>query len=186
MKLNHIKEETKEVMLEVLKLSRIKDGGLLVLGCSSSAVLGEHLGTHSSFEIAEAVYSGVKESLKDRDISLAVQCCEHLNRAIVIEKEDADKYGFEEVNVVPQLKAGGSFATTYYRDCKNPVVVENIKAMADAGVDIGGVLIGMHVKPVVVPLHLDKNRIGEGVVIAARRRAKYVGGERAAYNPDLE
>ena len=112
---------------------------------------------------------------------LAAQCCEHLNRAIVVEREAVP---FAEiVNVVPQPKAGGSFGTTAYKTFKNPVVVEEIKA--DAGIDIGGTLIGMHLKKVAVPVRLENNKLGEALVLAARVRPKYIGGERAVYDDKL-
>ena len=117
---------------------------------------------------------------------MAVQCCEHLNRALVVSREVMDRYGFEQVNVIPQYHAGGAFAVTHYNNLQDPVVVENINARADAGMDIGGVLVGMHIHPVVVPLRLESKHIGQAVIIAARHRPKYVGGIRAVYNESLE
>ena len=167
MDLVQIENESEQVVNEVYELAKLKAGDLLVIGCSSSTVQGELIGTHSSVELAEAVYRGVKKAVSKNGLRLAVQCCEHLNRAII-------------------TKAGGSFATTYYKDLKEPVAVENLKAGADAGIDIGGVLIGMHVKPVVVPLKITHKKIGEAIVIAARRRPKFVGGVRAVYDERLE
>ena len=119
--------------------------------------------------------------MQERGIFLAAQCCEHLNRAIIVERE-AVPYA-EIVNVVPQPKAGGSFATTAYKTFNHPVAVEEIRA--DAGIDIGGTLIGMHIKKVAVPVRLENNRLGDANVLAARTRPKFIGGERAVYNEKL-
>ncbi|MBR1470183.1 MAG: TIGR01440 family protein [Lachnospiraceae bacterium] len=186
MDLAQIEAESKAVVEEVCELAKLKEGNLLVIGCSSSTVQGELIGTHSSMDIAGAVFRGAWQAVQERRLRLAVQCCEHLNRALVTDRDTMEKYGFEQVNVIPQPKAGGSFATTYYQTLQDPVMVENTKAGADAGIDIGGVLIGMHVKPVVVPLKITHNRIGEAIVIAARRRPKFVGGGRAVYDEALE
>ena len=144
------------------------------------------MGTASSKDAAEAIYSAVVSELLSRKIRVAVQCCEHLNRAVVVERETAEKYGFEEVNVIPQPHAGGAFAVEAYKNFKDPIVVESIEAKADAGLDIGGVLIGMHIHPVVVPLRMEQRNIGKAIITAARRRPKYVGGVRAVYNDSLE
>ena len=144
------------------------------------------MGTASSRDAAEAIYRAISKELQTRGVNLAVQCCEHLNRAVVIEREVAVKYGLEEVNVVPQPHAGGAFAVEAYSKFRNPIVVESIEAKADGGIDIGGVMIGMHIHPVVVPLRLEHRNIGKAFVAAARRRPKYVGGVRAVYNDSLE
>ena len=144
------------------------------------------MGTASSKDAAEEIYKAVVKELLDRGIKVAVQCCEHLNRAVVVEREVAEEYGFEEVNVIPQPHAGGAFAVKAFSSFKDPVVVESIEARADAGIDIGGVMIGMHIHPVVVPLRMDHRNIGKALVVAARRRPKYVGGVRAVYNEALE
>ena len=134
-----------------------------------------------NLEVAKALFKGLYSVLEEKGIYLAAQCCEHLNRAIVVEREAVP---FAEiVNVVPQPKAGGSFGTTAYKTFKNPVVVEEIKA--DAGIDIGGTLIGMHLKKVAVPVRLENNKLGEALVLAARVRPKYIGGERAVYDDKL-
>ena len=156
-------------------------GNIVVIGCSSSEVTGELIGTHSSLETAEVVFKAIYSVLSSKNIYLAAQCCEHLNRAIIVEREAAP---FAEiVNVVPQPKAGGSFATTAYKTFKNPVALEEIKA--DAGLDIGGTLIGMHLKKVAVPLRLSLDHIGSALLLAARTRPKFIGGIRANYNDDL-
>ena len=155
-----------------------------MVGCSSSEIIGEHIGKCSSLESAEAVFSGIYPVLKEKGIYLAAQCCEHLNRALIVEKECALSRGLEIVNVVPQPNAGGSFATTVYKNFENPVAVEFIKA--DAGLDIGQTLIGMHLKHVAVPVRLSEKMLGDAVITAARTRHKYIGGPRAAYEFEQE
>ena len=157
----------------------MKEGDLLVVGCSSSEIVGATIGKGSSLEAAQAVFEGIYPYLKDKGIFLAAQCCEHLNRALIIEREIAEKRGYEIVCVVPKPKAGGSFATTAFENFNDPVAVEEIRA--DAGLDIGFTLIGMHLKRVAVPLRLSVDSIGQAHITAARTRPKYIGGERAHY-----
>lgn len=182
-KLLKIKEEAQKVTEELLSVAKLSEGDILVIGCSSSEVAGQTIGTFSSVEVAEAVFDGIYEVTEQSGIFLAAQCCEHLNRAIIIEKEVAKRDFLQEVNVVPQPKAGGSFATTAYKRFRNPVAVEYIKA--DAGIDIGNTLIGMHLKHVAVPVRLSVNRIGSAPIVCARTRAKFIGGERAVYKQEL-
>jgi uncharacterized protein (TIGR01440 family) len=184
--LNAIEKDAADVTAEILKLSGLKPGQLLVIGCSSSEVVGERVGTHSSMDVAGALYRGITSVTDKAGVIICAQCCEHLNRAIVMERAEAEKLGLDEVNVIPHPKAGGSFGTTVYKNCKDPVVVESLMQKADAGMDIGGVMVGMHIKPVVVPLKITKRNIGQAIIVAARRRPKYVGGARAAYNEALE
>ena len=132
---------------------------------------------------ADAVFSAIYKVACEKGIFLAAQCCEHLNRAVIIEEEYATAHNLEIVNVVPQPKAGGSFATKAYAEFKNAVAVEEIKA--DAGMDIGDTLIGMHLKDVAVPVRLSTSKIGEAHVVFARTRAKFIGGERAVYDNEL-
>ena len=153
----------------------------MVVGCSTSEVVGSKIGTNSDPDTAEQIFQGIFNATNVKGIFLAVQCCEHLNRAVVIEREAARN--FEVVNVIPQPKAGGSMATQAYATFEDPVVVEEIKA--DAGIDIGFTFIGMHLKKVAVPVRLENNRIGEALVIAARTRPKFIGGVRAVYNEEL-
>ena len=180
-----LQQDAKAALTEIIEKGRLKAGDLFVIGCSSSEMLGSRIGTDSSMQAAEAVFATVYPLLQEHGIALAVQCCEHLNRALVTERSTAEKYGLTEVNVLPQPKAGGSFATVAYREFKDPVMVEDLHAQADAGMDIGGTLIGMHIRPVVVPLKISVRKIGEAVLICARRRPKFVGGSRAVYNQDL-
>jgi len=181
--LKEITNQAKTAAEELIAAAKIKDGALMVVGCSSSEICGSRLGTNSSVETAQAVFDGLYPVLKKNGIYLAAQCCEHLNRALIVEKECAQKFGFTIVNAVPQPKAGGSFATTAYREFDDACTVEKIKA--DAGMDIGGVLIGMHLKRTAVPVRVSLKQIGEAVLICARTRPKFVGGERAVYNPEL-
>lgn len=174
-----IKNQAKCAVEELLESAKLESGDIFVVGCSSSEIAGGTIGHDSSIEAAKAVFDGIYPVLKKKGIFLACQCCEHLNRAIIIEKEAAKKYGLEIVSVVPQPKAGGSFATTAYRNFENPVAVERISA--DAGIDIGLTLIGMHLKSVAVPVRLSLSKIGEAAIVAARTRPKFIGGERAKY-----
>ena len=168
---------------ELIEKSGLEDGDILVVGCSTSEVTGDTIGSASSVEAAESLFRGIYEVTASKGIYVAAQCCEHLNRAIIIEKEVAKRERLQIVNVVPQPKAGGSFATTAYKNFKLPVAVEHIKAQA--GMDIGDTLIGMHLEEVAVPLRLDKKQIGEAHLVCARTRAKFIGGERAVYDENL-
>ncbi len=176
-----LKRETQEALSELLDKAALLPGSILVVGCSSSEIVGEAIGSGSNYEAAEAVFSVIYEEVQRRRIYLAAQCCEHLNRALVIEREAAR--GEEIVNAVPQPKAGGSFATCAYRNFRDPVLVEHIRA--DAGLDIGGTLIGMHLKAVAVPLRLSVKTIGKAALTAARTRPRFIGGSRAVYDERL-
>lgn len=177
-----IEKQAKDAVIEVIETSKIKEGEIFVVGCSSSEIVGENIGHGSSPETAKVVFETIYGELKKRNIYLAAQCCEHLNRALVIEKEAAEKYFYPCVNAVPQPKAGGSFATAAYNAFANPVCVEKIAAKA--GMDIGETLIGMHIAPVCVPLRIKTKKIGMANVICARSRLKYIGGTRAVYLAD--
>ena len=164
---------------ELIEKAELKNGDVAVIGCSTSEVIGEKIGTSGTVEVAQQIFDGLNSVFSEKGIYIAAQCCEHLNRAIIIENEKADALGLEKVCVVPHPHAGGSFATAAYRTMKSPVAVEEIKA--DAGIDIGTTLIGMHLKRVAVPLRLESNTIGETKLSAAKTRPKYIGGERAKY-----
>ena len=183
--LEQIRREAYQAASEVCEAAKLRAGDLFVVGCSTSEVLGEKIGTHSSLDAAGALFAGIRQALQERGIWLAAQCCEHLGRALIVEREACEMYGLEEVNVIPQPKAGGSFATTAYREFTDPVAVETLQQSAHAGIDIGGTLIGMHILPVVVTLRVSTRKIGEASIICARRRPKFVGGSRAVYNEDL-
>lgn len=174
-----IVERSKNMIDEFLSVAPMKAGEILVVGCSSSEIVGEAIGKGSDFNAASAVYEGIAPILAEKGIFLAAQCCEHLNRALVVERECAEKYGLETVCAVPKAKAGGSFATAAYENFKDPVVVETIKA--HAGIDIGDTLIGMHLRAVAVPVRLSVKRLCEANVVFAKTRPKYIGGPRAEY-----
>ncbi len=177
-----IEEQTATVVRELLDVAKLERGQILVVGCSSSEVGSFKIGSHSSAGIGKAICNTIRRELKDRGIFLAAQCCEHLNRAVIIEREAAEHYGYDAVNVVPQLKAGGSFATAAYGLFKEPVAVEHIRA--HAGIDIGDTLIGMHLRDVAVPVRIATKSIGAAHVVCARTRLKFIGGERAHYDLD--
>lgn len=177
-----IKEQARTAAAELVEAAKLKEGDIFVIGCSSSEVVGLRIGKGSDINAAEAVYEGVMSVLEPKRIFLAAQCCEHLNRAVIVEKA-ALLPGAEIVNVVPQPHAGGSFAVTVYKNAKCPVAVEEIKA--DAGMDIGATLIGMQLKKVAVPVRLSIKQIGEAPLICARTRPKFIGGSRAVYDDAL-
>ena len=152
--LTQIENQARRAANELCEVAKLKKGSIVVVGCSTSEVAGARVGSASSPEIAEAIYRGLSSVFDEKGIYIAAQCCEHLNRAIIIEADAA--VGCEQVNAVPQPKAGGSFASCAYRFFHAPIALEEIRA--DAGLDIGGTLIGMHLKRVAVPVRLD-NRI---------------------------
>ena len=177
-----IKSDAANAATELVEVARLKKGDIVVIGCSTSETLGNQVGSHSVPEVGKAIFEGLQSVFGARGIYIAAQCCEHLNRAIIIEHEAVPN--MDIVNVVPQPKAGGSFATACYASFKAPVAVEHIKA--NAGIDIGGTLIGMHLKEVAVPVRLKQNHIGKAFLIAARTRPKFIGGERAHYDEKLK
>ena len=177
-------EQAHSAVEELAEAAGLEKGDLLVVGCSSSEITGSKIGTDSKPETAEEIYSAIYDVIKEKGVFLAAQCCEHLNRALVVEKSYAKTNNLEIVNAVPQPKAGGSFASAAYRNLENPVLVEAVKA--DAGLDIGKTLIGMHLKRVAVPVRLSIDHIGEATLIAARTRPMYIGGQRAVYDKFLE
>ncbi len=177
--MNDVYKNSFDAAKELIDIAGLKSGDTVVIGCSTSEVIGEKIGTSGTLEVALAIFNGLNAAFSEKGIYIAAQCCEHLNRAIIIEKEKADALRLEQVCVVPHPHAGGSFATSAWQTMKNPVAVEEIKA--DAGIDIGTTLIGMHLKRVAVPVRLTNNTIGEAKLSAARTRPKYIGGERAKY-----
>lgn len=177
--IEQIKEETRQVVRDLLKEAKLSEGDALVVGCSSSEVASHRIGSFSSEEIGKAIFNTIMDELEGTGVYLAAQCCEHLNRALIVEKEYAIANRIPMVNVRPALKAGGSFATAAYDGLRDAVAVENIQAQA--GIDIGDTLIGMHMAPVAVPVRPTQQTIGDAHVVAARTRLKYIGGERASY-----
>ena len=176
-----IYEQTRDAVAELCEKAKLKAGNLIVVGCSTSEVVGSKIGTNSNPDVAGEIFKALHDYTKSKGLYLAIQCCEHLNRAIITERK-AVPFA-EQVNVIPQPKAGGSLATKAYAGFNEPVAVEEVKA--DAGLDIGFTLIGMHLKKVAVPLRLENNKIGEATVLAARTRPKFVGGVRAVYDEEL-
>lgn len=180
MDLHEIENQARQAVTELLEAARLSAGDIFVVGCSSSEISGGRIGKASSLEAAQAVYRGVAPVLKERGVFLAAQCCEHLNRALIIERACAEKYGYDPVSVRPQPKAGGSFAATAWENFDHPVAVEHIRA--HAGLDIGGTLIGMHLRDVAVPVRLTLDHIGAAILLCARTRPKFIGGARACYD----
>lgn len=181
--LDALKTQAYQLTEELIQTSGIKAGEILVVGCSTSEVLGHKIGSYSSQDAGKAIFDGIYSCCTAHQVYLAAQCCEHLNRAIIIEETAAELYGYDVVNVIPQPKAGGSFATAAYHTFSRPAAVEEIKA--HAGMDIGSTLIGMHLKKVAVPVRLSQNTLGEASVVFARTRPKFIGGVRAVYNETM-
>ncbi len=178
-----IRSQAEQAVRELLAAAKLESGDIFVVGCSTSEVAGHKIGSYSNKELAQAIFSGIYPVLREAGVYLAAQCCEHLNRAIVIEKKAAKQYGYDIVNVVPQPKAGGSFATCAYEGLEAPVLIEQVRARA--GIDIGNTLIGMHMACVAVPVRLSLKMIGKANIVCARVRPKFVGGSRAVYNEAL-
>lgn len=174
-----IAAQARQAAAELLAAAHLRPGDIFVVGCSSSEIVGGHIGKDSSMEAARAVLDGVLPLLQEQGVYLAAQCCEHLNRAIVLEEEAARRGGYEPVCAVPEPHAGGSWATNCWRAFERPVLVEGVRAAA--GIDIGGTLIGMHLKQVAVPVRLSLDHIGQAHILCARTRPKYIGGQRAVY-----
>lgn len=177
--LNALTAQAAQAVTELLDAAALRAGDIFVVGCSSSELVGGAIGKASSLEAAQAVFDGIYPILHSRGIYLAAQCCEHLNRALILEDTCARQYGYDPVCVIPQPKAGGSFATTAWRRFTHPVAVESVRA--HAGLDIGGTLIGMHLRPVAVPVRLSLDHIGAAHLLCARTRPKLIGGSRAVY-----
>ena len=174
-----ITAQAQQAATELLEAAHLETGDLFVVGCSSSEITGGRIGKQSSMEAAQAVLEGVLPVLQAQGVSLAAQCCEHLNRAIVVERDVARERGYEIVAAIPQPHAGGSWATCCWQAFSDPVLVEEVRA--EAGMDIGGTLIGMHLRRVAVPVRLSLDHIGQAVLLCARTRPKFIGGARAVY-----
>ncbi len=177
--LQEVRDQVDRAARELVSVAGLKRGQVLVVGCSTSEVAGERIGTAGSDEVARAVLEPLWEVTQEHGLYLACQCCEHLNRALVVTREAAERYGWEEVTVVPVPKAGGAFAARAMRHMPDAVVVEEIRA--HGGLDIGSTLIGMHLRRVAVPVRLSLDMVGRARLTAARTRPKLIGGERAVY-----
>ncbi|MBE6963678.1 MAG: TIGR01440 family protein [Ruminococcaceae bacterium] len=180
--LDAIRQDAAAAAAQLAEVAGLRKGHIVVIGCSSSEVVGKLVGSWSTPEVGRAIYEGLASVFDPMGVYIAAQCCEHLNRAVIVERDAVP--GAEIVNVVPQPKAGGSFATACYAAFRRPVALEEIRA--DAGLDIGGTLIGMHLKKVAVPVRLPQNHIGQAMLLAARVRPKFIGGERAHYDDALK
>lgn len=180
--LAQVKEESANAARQLAEAAKLHKGQIVVVGCSTSEVVGHNVGSWSTPEVANAIFEGLNSVFAPMGVYIAAQCCEHLNRALIVEHEAVPNG--EIVNVMPQPKAGSSFATAAYHSFRHPVALEEIRA--DAGLDIGGTLIGMHLKKVAVPVRLQQNHIGQAIVLAARVRPKFIGGERAIYDENLK
>lgn len=177
--LGKIKSEVLDAAKGLLEVAKLRPGQILVLGCSTSEVQGKRIGSTGSIDVASAILDGVHEALKGTGVNLAVQCCEHLNRSLVVERAVQEKYNLTEVTVLPVPHAGGATASTALHRFQDPVVVESIQA--HAGMDIGDTFIGMHLRPVAVPVRLPQKSVGDAHLTVARTRPKLVGGKRAVY-----
>lgn len=175
-----VQGEAAKAAQQLIDQAHLRAGQIVVVGCSTSEVVGRRVGSWSTPEIAQAIFDGLNSVFSPQGIYIAAQCCEHLNRALIVEHEAVP--GAEIVNVKPQPKAGSSFATAAYNSFRHPVALEEIRA--DAGLDIGGTLIGMHLKRVAVPVRLSLSKIGEANILCARTRPKLIGGERAKYTEE--
>ena len=180
--LAQVKEESADAARQLAQAARLHKGQIVVVGCSTSEVVGHNVGSWSTPDVANAIFEGLNSVFAPMGVYIAAQCCEHLNRALIVEHEAVPNG--EIVNVMPQPKAGSSFATAAYHSFRHPVALEEIRA--DAGLDIGGTLIGMHLKKVAVPVRLQQNHIGQAILLAARVRPKFIGGERAIYDESLK
>ena len=181
---DNIREQAYSAAHELCECAGLKKGQIMVIGCSTSEVVGSRIGTNSDVDVALELFLGIKKALDEAGVYLAAQCCEHLNRALILDEAAAERFGYEIVNVRPWAHAGGSFATALWERLERPAAVEHIRAKA--GMDIGATLIGMHLKEVAVPLRLSVQHIGEASLVCARTRPRFIGGERAHYQDELK
>jgi uncharacterized protein (TIGR01440 family) len=179
MEISRIYQEVTQAVTELLQLAALQPGNILVVGCSTSEVQGAKIGSAGSSEVAGTILTSLRTACSLSGVYLAIQCCEHLNRALVVERPLLEKYNLEQVCVIPMPKAGGALAARAMADFVDAVVVETIQA--HAGLDIGSTLIGMHLKRVAVPVRLATKSIGQAALTAARTRPRFIGGARAIY-----
>lgn len=177
-------KELETILTEFKEIAGLKPGQLMVIGCSTSEVIGERIGTAGTFDVAEMIFRRLKKLQEDTGIQVAFQCCEHLNRALVVERSTAEERRYEEVSVVPARTAGGAMATYAFEKMDDAVVVEFVKS--EAGIDIGNTLIGMHLKHVAVPVRVKQKSVGHAQVTLAKTRPKLIGGARAVYERKTE
>lgn len=177
--LKQVKVDIDHIVAEWLESNDVNENDLFVIGCSTSEVAGKHIGTSGSEEIAAIIFEALQRLSNERNIHLVFQCCEHLNRALVLENSVREQLKLDAVSVIPIPTAGGSMASYAYRHFNQPTVVEEIAA--HAGIDIGDTMIGMHLKKVAVPIRMKQKKVGNAHVTAARTRPKLIGGVRAQY-----
>lgn len=177
-------KELKEILVDFQAQADLLPGQLLVIGCSTSEVMGKRIGTAGTFDVAEMIFRQLEELQRKTGVELAFQCCEHLNRALVVEKHTAEKRNLDEVTVVPARHAGGAMATYAFGQLKEPTVVEFVKA--NAGIDIGNTFIGMHLRHVAIPIRVKQKFIGHAHITLAKTRNKLIGGARAVYERNDE
>ncbi|MFC5589172.1 TIGR01440 family protein [Sporosarcina soli] len=177
--LHRCKAQLEQLLAEMAEQTNLEPGTLFVVGCSTSEIAGSRIGTAGAIEIGEMLFEPLTEFAKKHQLFLAFQGCEHINRALTIERKAAEKFKLDPVSVIPVAHAGGSMSAYAYRHMEDPVVVEEIRA--SAGIDIGQTLIGMHLKPVAVPLRTSIGKIGDAIVTVATTRPKLIGGTRAIY-----
>ncbi|ALC88700.1 hypothetical protein AM500_01960 [Bacillus sp. FJAT-18017] len=182
--IEELEQELSEILEAFIDQVNLRSGSLMVVGCSTSEVAGKRIGTAGTMEIAELIYRQLDKFRDKTGVKLAFQCCEHLNRALIVERTTASDHNLEEVSVVPVRHAGGAMATYAFNRMEDAVVVESIQA--EAGIDIGETLIGMHLKRVAVPVRVGRRRLGEANVTLAKTRPKLIGGPRAVYERTSE
>lgn len=175
-----VKKDVENIVSEWLETDYLKEDELFIIGCSTSEVAGKKIGTSGSEEIAAVIFTALERLSEVKGVHLAFQCCEHLNRAIVLGSSVQEELKLDAVSVTPVPSAGGSMASYAYKHVHDAVVVEEVSA--HAGIDIGDTMIGMHLKRVAVPLRFIQNKVGNAHVTAARTRPKLIGGARAQYS----
>lgn len=178
--LQKVQQDVDAVVSEWGKLEEVKKADIFVVGCSTSEVAGEHIGTSGSEEIAAILFNAFERLKEEKQVDIVYQCCEHVNRALVMEKETQERLGLDEVSVVPVRNAGGAMAAYAYKHFNHAVVVEEVRA--HAGIDIGDTMIGMHLRQVAVPVRFQQKSIGNAHITLAVTRPKLIGGARAQYN----
>ncbi|MBM7551772.1 TIGR01440 family protein [Thalassobacillus pellis] len=185
MDLERISKDVETIVTEISESGHIKAGEQFVIGCSTSEIAGERIGTSGSEEIAAVLFEAFQRLKEETGAALIFQCCEHLNRALVMERSTMKEHGYEQVSAIPVPKAGGSMASYAYKRLEDPVLAETVQA--EVGIDIGDTLIGMHLKRVAVPLRFSQKSVGHAHLNTARTRLRLIGGERAVYKqPQVE
>ncbi|MGN7359257.1 TIGR01440 family protein [Paenibacillus sp. SAF-054] len=174
-----LKEQVSSILHELAIAAGLGPGKIVVVGTSTSEVAGQRIGTSGALDVANELLEGIEKVRGEFGFDVVFQCCEHLNRALVMERSLLERLRLTEVAAVPVPKAGGSMASAAYRSMQNPCLAETIEA--DAGIDIGETLIGMHLRRVAVPYRTKLRYVGSARVNAAYTRPKLIGGERAVY-----